>query len=252
MQSLAKHFVYPYIIIHGKCLWCLQFFYVPCIIIQTAFRRNRMTNNTLIFGDSYSTFDTYIPEGYASWYFPHEQPETDVSKVSQTWWYQVVEEANLNLILNNSWSGSTICYTGYNNVDCSQTHSFIYRLHCLINEGFFAVNDIHTVFVFGGTNDNWSDAPLGSIQYDQYRKEDLYCVLPAICYFFKTLRNTLPHAKIYCLINTDLKSEIVDCFEQACHTYHITKIAFNRIDKREGHPTIQGMQDIKQQVLAAL
>ena len=111
-----------------------------------------MKNNTLIFGDSYSTFKGYAPEGYAIYYSENERPETDVTQVSQTWWYQVVEKADLKLVLNNSWSGSTIGYTGYNNTDCSKSSSFIYRLRQLIENDFFAKNQIDTVFVFGGTN----------------------------------------------------------------------------------------------------
>lgn len=211
-----------------------------------------MTNHTIIFGDSYSTFDAYIPDGYACWYSPQGRPETDVTNVEQTWWYQVIAEEKLQLVLNNSWSGSTIGYTGYDNADCSQTNSFLYRLDRLISDGFFAENDIQTVFVFGGTNDSWANAPLGQIQYDHYQKEDLYCVLPAICCFFKTLRQALPNAQIYCLINTDLKEEIAHCFAQVCKKYTISKIAFDHIDKKEGHPTIQGMQDIKRQVLHSM
>lgn len=211
-----------------------------------------MAKNTIIFGDSYSTFVKHIPDGYA-WYYPENNcPETDVTKVSETWWDQVVTEANLNLVLNNSWSGSTIGYTGYNNADCSQTSSFIYRLNKLITDGFFAKNDIDTVFVFGGTNDSWANAPLGTIKYDNFKNDNLYLVLPAICYFFKTLKTTLPEANIYCLVNTELKSEIVDGFEKACKKYNITKITFDKIDKRNGHPTIEGMKDIKNQVLSVL
>ena len=76
-----------------------------------------MSNNTVIFGDSYSTFENFVPDGYAVYYSERERPETDVTKVFQTWRYQVVAEKGLNLVLNNSWSGSTICYTGYNNAD---------------------------------------------------------------------------------------------------------------------------------------
>ena len=83
-----------------------------------------MASNIVIFGDSYSTFENYVPEGYEVYYTEEGNPETDVTKVTQTWWYQVVTEGNMNLILNNSWSGSTICYTGYNNIDCSNTSSF--------------------------------------------------------------------------------------------------------------------------------
>ena len=212
----------------------------------------KVAKNAIIFGDSYSTFEGYVPDGYAIYYSEEGRPETDVTKVEQTWWYQVSAEADLNLILNNSWSGSTICYTGYDNVDCSESSSFIYRLRTLIGDGFFERNPIDTVFVFGGTNDNWADAPLGDMQYENWHHEDLYSALPAICYFFKVLRDILPEAKIYCLINTELKSEITEGMKEVCRKYGITEIAFDFIDKEYGHPTIKGMQDIKNTVLTVL
>ena len=139
-----------------------------------------LLNNTIIFGDSYSTFENYVPEGYAEYYSEKECPKTDVTKVFQMWWHQVVTESNLNLILNNSWSGSTICYTGYDNTDCSNSSSFIYRLQKLIDQGFFDKNNIDTVFVFGGTNDNYADAPIGTMKYENWENNDLYSVMPAI------------------------------------------------------------------------
>ena len=211
-----------------------------------------MSNNVIIFGDSYSTFENFIPNGYAAYYSENERPETDVTKVEQTWWYQVVEEAGFKLALNNSWSGSTIGYTGYDNVDCSKSSSFIYRLKQLIENGFFVENKIDTVFVFGGTNDSWSNAPLGEIKYSGWEEKDLFSVLPAVCYFLNLLKETLPQTKIYCLINTEIKPEIASCMENACEKYHITPITFNSIDKKCGHPTIQGMKDIKSSVLNAL
>ena len=208
-----------------------------------------MSNNVIIFGDSYSTFENFIPNGYAAYYSENERPETDVTKVEQTWWYQVVEEAGFKLALNNSWSGSTIGYTGYDNVDCSKSSSFIYRLKQLIENGFFVENKIDTVFVFGGTNDSWSNAPLGEIKYSGWEEKDLFSVLPAVCYFLNLLKETLPQTKIYCLINTEIKPEIASCMENACEKYHITPITFNSIDKKCGHPTIQGMKNIKDSVL---
>ena len=208
--------------------------------------------NTLIFGDSYSTFKEYVPKGYAVYYSETERPETDVTKVEQTWWYQVVEEATLKLALNNCWSGSTIGYTGYNNTDCSKSSSFIYRLKELIDNGFFVKNQIDKVFVFGGTNDSWSNAPLGEAKYSNWEEKELFSVLPAICYFLNLLKETLPHADIYCLINTDIKPEIASCMKNACEKYQITPITFNSIDKKCGHPTIQGMKNIKDSVLKVI
>lgn len=211
-----------------------------------------MQKNAIIFGDSYSTFYKYIPNEYAYYYSENKRPETDVTSVTETWWHQVITQANLNLVLNDSWSGSTIGYTGYNNSDCSKSSSFIYRLSKLQQDGFFEKNKIDTVFVFGGTNDSWANAPLGTIKYDDFKNDDLYSVLPAICYFFKNLKATLPKADIYCLVNTELKPEIADCFEKVCNEYNITRITFNNINKTSGHPTVKGMQDIKNSVIKAL
>lgn len=208
-----------------------------------------MKNNTIIFGDSYSTFENFVPDGYAVYYSEKGRPETDVTNVGETWWHQVIAEENLNLVINDSWSGSTIGYTGYDNADCSQSSSFICRLNRLINRGFFKENNINTVFVFGGINDSWAEAPLGRMKYDNFKEDDLYCVLPAICYFFKTIKETLPQADIFCMINTDLKPEISEGMKKACEKYGITKVVLKKIDKRCGHPTIKGMQDIKTEVL---
>ncbi len=164
----------------------------------------------------------------------------------------MVEEGNLHLVLNNSWSGSTIGYTGYDNADCSQSSSFIYRLKQLITTGFFTKHQIDTIFVFGGTNDSWSNAPLGEMKYSDWEEDELYCVLPAICYFLNLLKTTLPQADIYCLINTDIKPEIASCMKNACAKYHITPVVFDRIDKTCSHPSIQGMKDIKDTVLKVM
>lgn len=205
--------------------------------------------NVVIFGDSYSTFHGYIPEGYASYYFT-DQGGTDVRKVEETWWHQLLVETNSNLVLNNSWSGSTICYLGYNNVDCSKINSFIYRLNQLRENGFFETHKIDTVFVFGGTNDSWSNDPLGDLLFDNWTHEDLFCVLPAISYFVKMLKETLPEANVYCLVNTELKPEIGNAFTQVGKHYGVHIIHFDTIDKVNGHPTILGMKQIKEQILA--
>jgi hypothetical protein len=206
----------------------------------------------LIFGDSYSTFEGCVPDGYAIYYFPRSCEYTDVREKEQTWWHRVMAQAGLELVLNNSWSGSTVGYTGYDNADTSASSSFIFRLRRLIDEGFFAENRIDTAFVFGGTNDSWADAPLGEPKFENWEESDLYFVLPAVCYFLWLLKQTLPEARLYCLINTELKQEISDCMRAACARYGITAVTFEHIDKSCGHPTIRGMQDIADTVLQAL
>ena len=209
--------------------------------------------NAVIFGDSYSTFRGYIPEGNAEWYSENPNPEqTDVSGVEETWWHMLAEEAHLNIILNDSWSGSTICHTGYNGVDCSATNSFICRLRKHIANGFFKQNKIDIVFIFGGTNDSWADAPMGEVKFDNFAEEDLFSVLPATAYFIKMLREQLPDAEIYCLANTDLKPEIPKGMAEICKKHNAKLVEFDWIGKTYGHPNIKGMQDIKSGVLKAM
>ena len=74
--------------------------------------QNQLTNYTNrlqglklgIVGDSISTYSGYIPSGYVSFY-----PENTVQNVDQTWWKQLLDETGMELCVNASWSGSTIC-----------------------------------------------------------------------------------------------------------------------------------------------
>ena len=62
-----------------------------------------------VLGDSYSTYEGWIPEGNEPWY--GKNIGNDVTDVSQTWWRQLIDDNGLILELNNSWSGATICNT---------------------------------------------------------------------------------------------------------------------------------------------
>ena len=72
--------------------------------------------NVMILGDSYSTFVGYIPEEYEPHYYP-TRPNCDVLEVEKTWWMQLIQETESKLILISSYSGSTICNTGYGGED---------------------------------------------------------------------------------------------------------------------------------------
>ena len=134
--------------------------------------------NILIIGDSYSTFKGFNPDGYICWYpqSESEAPRTDVTQVSETWWHQLCSETESTLILNDSFSGSTICSTERESIP--GTH-FNLRADKIINSGFFNKNKIDTIIIFGGTNDSWIDSPIGEIKYDNIEENDIKKVLPA-------------------------------------------------------------------------
>ncbi|MBO5879296.1 MAG: hypothetical protein J6Q68_01930 [Clostridia bacterium] len=208
--------------------------------------------NTIIFGDSYSTFKDAVPNGYAVYYTTERELGPNITDISQTWWFPLLEKTNANLIVNDSWSGSTIGYTGYGGADTSKTSSFIKRLHNYIENGLFEREKIDTVLIFGATNDSWSDAPVGENKYENITNEDLYYVLPAVCYFLSKVKQALPSANIYLIINTELKEEISSSMAEAAKHYGITSIALSDIEKDCGHPTVRGMNQITEQILNAI
>lgn len=206
--------------------------------------------NVLIIGDSYSTFKGYIPEGYGPYYSEAESKNTDVRKVTETWWHALISETGSTLLQNNSWSGSTIGNTGYDGRDFSHC-SFVNRIEQLHETNFFTDNTVDTVFVFGGTNDSWSGAPLGEPKYREWTKEDLYCVLPAMCCMFDKLKKYKgENTHVYVLLNSgDLKAPMIELFHSLCEKYGCDCIPIPKLDKKSGHPTVQGMKDIKAEIL---
>ena len=206
----------------------------------------------MIFGDSYSTYEGHIPAGYAVYYSGHRAAEPDVSDMGKTWWGRLLDASDAVLVQNNSWSGSTIGYTGYNSSDCSHSSSFIYRFEKLLAEGFFAQNKVDTILVFGGTNDSWSGAPLGELTFGEIAEAERFRVLPAISHFAKRLTESLPDTKVVFIANCGIKSEIIDAMKAAAAHYGCGYIALADIDKVNGHPTETGMAQICEQVLAGL
>ena len=90
-----------------------------------------------IFGDSYSTFEGWLtPDTNEPWYWsadsPHRQKGNDVTRVEQTWWWQVIDQMGWKLEMNNSYSGATVGYAGYN-YDNYKPRSFNTRVENLGN-----------------------------------------------------------------------------------------------------------------------
>lgn len=196
-----------------------------------------------VLGDSYSTFEGFIPEGNETWYMSATLNRTDVDRVEQTWWWQVIKEGGYKLGINNSWSGATVCNTGYNDKD--YTHeSFVTRS---LNLG---CPDI--ILICGATNDSWAGVALGNYQYDKWRRGDLFFFRPAMAKMLDNIRLHYPNAEVYFILNTELKPEINESVDQICGHYGVPVIKLHNIDKVNGHPTIKGMKDMASQVLKTI
>lgn len=195
-----------------------------------------------ILGDSYSTFEGYLtPDTMDIWYFEGAQDarRTDVKSVSETWWMQLIKKKNWKLEVNNSWSGSTICYTGYRDEDYSR-RSFITRVP--------ALGSPDIILIFGGTNDSWANAPIGEFKYSDWRRSDLYTFRPAMACMLAKIKERYPTADVYVISNDGLKPEITGSMEQICKHYDVPMIQLHDISKTAGHPNVQGMMQIAEQL----
>ncbi|MCH5234060.1 MAG: hypothetical protein J1E16_02105 [Muribaculaceae bacterium] len=186
-----------------------------------------------ILGDSYSTFEGCIPEGNEPWY--GENIGNDVKNVEDTWWRQLIDDNGLTLELNNSWSGATICNTGYRGEDYTN-RSFLTRSK---NLG----DNPDLIFVFGGTNDSWAGSPLGDKDGN-----DMYTVRPATKAMFQNIKSTYPDALCVAIINTELNGDVENAIVEACELENIPYVKLDSIDKQFGHPSINGMKQISKQV----
>ena len=177
-----------------------------------------------ILGDSYSTFEGYIPEGNACWYFTTPHGENDVTNVEQTWWHIFAKQNGYELLLNDSYSGSTICNTGYDGADYSD-RAFITRMFNV------TAGNPDLIIVFGGTNDSWANAPIGELKYNDWTSSDMYSCLPSCCFMLEHLTAVAKDAQIVFLINSELKEEITEGIIEACKHYGVQSLLLKDIDK---------------------
>ncbi len=216
-----------------------------------------------VLGDSYSTFEGCMTnDSNAIWYFKADNPlrnrHNDVTKVEETWWHQLISNnKGFTLERNNSFSGATICYTGYSKgneprvpiADLAShrdysNRSFVNRSNTLGNP------DI--ILVCGGTNDSWCGAPLGEYIYGNWTTEQLYYFRPAMAKLLYDLKGNYPTAKLLFILNSELKESINDAVHTICKHYGVTCLDLKEIEKQGGHPSVKGMKDFSDQVSKAL
>lgn len=220
-------------------------FSIPAAQAQTASHKIVAKPVVSILGDSYSTFEGHIPGGNATWYSRHtDKDRTDVGDVKQTWWWQVIERGGFILGKNESYSGATISYRGYNGDEYAD-RSFITRL------GNLGSPDV--LLIFGGTNDSWAGVEVGEYNWDSHiLGEELYKFRPAMGKLVSEAINHYPGTAIYVIINSELREDITESMKEVCNHYGVKYIELHDIAKTAGHPSQAGMNAIAEQVLKEL
>ena len=198
-----------------------------------------------IFGDSYSTFEGWLtPADNEPWYWsadsPHRQKGNDVTRVEQTWWWQVIDQMGWKLEMNNSYSGATVGYAGYN-YDNYKPRSFNTRVENLGNPDIILSCCI--------TNDSWTGELVGDYKWANWTDDDLWFFRPAMARLCSVIKQNYPLARVYFILNTDLKPEHAESMRVICRHYGLPLIELHDIDKQLGHPSQAGMKAIAQQVM---
>ena len=75
---------------------------------------------------------------------------------------------------------------------------------------------------------------------------------PALACLLDLLQKRYPKAKIYSLLNSELREEINESMRVVCKHYGVQLIELHDIEKQNGHPSINGMKSICEQLLEAI
>lgn len=201
-----------------------------------------------ILGDSYSTFAGCVPEGNEL-YYPNDGIP-DVKTVRDTWWRLLLDRTGMRLIMNDSYSGATVCTSVRPEHPISA--AFVHRMKTALPRNGIRGEKPDVILLFGGTNDSWMEIPLGETQYDGWTDRDLKKALPAFCYMLHYVTAENPQARTFVLINTEMQPDYVLGIREACAHFGISSVPLHEIDKMWGHPTRLGMRQIADQAQAAI
>ena len=150
-----------------------------------------------IIGDSISTFNGYLPAGYATYY-----PNGNVTNVTQTWWEKLINKTGMVLCRNASWSGSrlgwdissdTTAYSGASDA----------RIADLVNPDTQKTPDIIICYIC--TNDWGHSTPIGeysskmTIPFDGH----VTTISEGYALMLYKIRTTYPKAIVYCFTHLD-------------------------------------------------
>lgn len=147
-----------------------------------------------LIGDSITTFSGWSNVAPASTGGAIYYPYGAITNVEQTYWHKLITRTGMNLLVNNSWSGSRCSNSGggpvvsTSNDRCKQLHkNGINPDYILINIG---TNDFNNDVELGTWNGRGEKFPVDTLAPTTFR--EAYAVM------LHRLRKNYPLAKIYC------------------------------------------------------
>ena len=232
--------------------------------------KNKYKNKKFsILGDSISTLEGYSEPKTAVHYNHSYQPISGVRSISDTWWGQVIEQLEGKLLVNNSWSGSTVSRHPLYEIPsygCSEE-----RTSTLGKDG--ETPDV--ILVFMGINDWGMGMRSASNPLVKGSENDLSIFSVAYRVMLEKLKSNYPQAEIWCMTlpisrctreeNYQFNyysrgrhlAEYCEGIEKSgkecgCHVIDLYRLE-ERYDTVDGaHPTVSGMTTLARAVLEAM
>ena len=197
--------------------------------------------------DSYSAFRGFIPAENDP-YYPDLNAVPDVVTVADMWWHRLTESTGMELSMNDSYSGSTVCTQVRDGHPA--WNAYARRAEAVDYTAGGEAPDY--ILIFGGTNDSWLERDIGEPLYVDATEAQLRQVLPAFCHVLKVLACRYPKAKRIAIVNTDLDPRITEGMVLAATHLGAKAVVLSNIEKYNSHPTAAGMASIARQVEAVL
>lgn len=191
-----------------------------------------------IIGDSISTFDGFVPEGFKVFY-PY--PTADV-ELYETWWMRTITGVGGSLFVNNSYSGSCVADSS-----SSATKNESRLQHCIING---QAPDV--ILVFMGAND-CASAYVTASAFDAGYKQMLDN-LQKLCPNSEIILCTLPNNKLYTDANQVEFNNIIIKYAEEYNLKLVDTSSVNIEDHLcdSAHPLASGMELIANQMISEL
>ena len=142
-----------------------------------------------ILGDSVSTLEGYSVPEYAAFYDTPRKLQASIFVPKDTWWGQVISALNGELLVNNSFSGSTVCWNSRYEIPsygCSEE-----RTSCLGKEDLSP----DVIMVFMGMND-WGKGV--RVLPGVGEEHDLTVFSVAYRQMICQLKKNYPRAEVWC------------------------------------------------------
>ncbi|WP_407453573.1 SGNH/GDSL hydrolase family protein [Methanobrevibacter sp.] len=181
-----------------------------------------------IIGDSISTFQGYLADSEYAYFYP----KGNVTSVEQTWWYQVINELEMSLLKNCSWSGSE-CYGNSSSTTTASAGCSTKRINDLAN----GTTKPDIIFCYIGINDFYNGTglpstewtPESSIPSDSTNIDNFF---EAYVIMIHKIKQKYPNARVFCFTLMDCPTvktgyPLINGAGVALNTFndHIRKVA---------------------------